>query len=405
MVSNCNKLGCLNATNPHKEGQFIDRGKKEMKVHHVEPVHIEQLKAFQKSFGVIYFPSWMQRKRQKVIPNLLSSIQNAIVLQELLQISVDSTDEVLNYLINDIKVASLPYFQFFFEGKLTLSFETSSVLSEISNPTFFYAPKSIPTIYEQALKSNIDVVQMLLREQSVMYARPLKLFISGDRSSVGKSSTCLALIATLVEEGVLPYDIAYIKPVTQCESEQAITRYCNEMQISHRGIGPVVFYQGFTRAYLAGETEPAQILIQKAVTSVNEIGMNKKIVIVDGVGYPAVGSICNISNGHVAQALQAPVLLIGKSGVGDAIDSYNLNAAFFEQFGVHVLGGIFNKFELTGFYNLHACKDSISSYFRQFKPHQSPYGFLPKLSAEEMEKNEAIIEESDRMITDDESQR
>jgi hypothetical protein len=45
----------------------------------------------------------------------------------------------------------------------------------------------------------------------------------------------------------------------------------------------------------------------------------------------------------VAQALNSPVLLIGKPGVGDAVDSYNLNRIFFESFGVRVLGGIFNK--------------------------------------------------------------
>ena len=62
-----------------------------------------------------------------------------------------------------------------------------------------------------------------------------------------------------------------------------------------------------------------------------------------GVGYPAVGSICGISNAAVALRLEAPVIIIGKKGVGDAVDSYNLNATFFEARNVHVLGGIFNR--------------------------------------------------------------
>ena len=47
---------------------------------------------------------------------------------------------------------------------------------------------------------------------------------------------------------------------------------------------------------------------------------------VSGVGYPAVGSICGISNADAAKALHASVLLVGKSGVGDAVDSFNLNS-------------------------------------------------------------------------------
>lgn len=79
----------------------------------------------------------------------------------------------------------------------------------------------------------------------------------------------------------------------------------------------------------------------------------------DGVGYPAVGSICGVSNGDVAAALGAPVLLVGKSGVGDAVDSYNLNACFFEARGVRVLGGVFNRISLDGYYSLERCREVI----------------------------------------------
>jgi hypothetical protein len=41
--------------------------------------------------------------------------------------------------------------------------------------------------------------------------KALTLFLSGDKSSVGKSSTCLAMLATLIRCGVPPSVIAYIK--------------------------------------------------------------------------------------------------------------------------------------------------------------------------------------------------
>jgi hypothetical protein len=83
--------------------------------------------------------------------------------------------------------------------------------------------------------------------------------------------------------------------------------------------------------------QECHLLVQRAVEAVRRVGVGKRLVLVDGVGYPAVGSVCGISNADVALALGAPVLLVGKSGVGDAIDSFNLNAAFFEARGVRVL--------------------------------------------------------------------
>lgn len=44
-----------------------------------------------------------------------------------------------------------------------------------------------------------------------------------------------------------------------------------------------------------------------------------------------------------------------------------------------VLGCVFNKLPSTGFYSLSACKTAIESYFRQYRPQHTPYGFLPEL--------------------------
>ena len=79
---------------------------------------------------------------------------------------------------------------------------------------------------------------------------PILLFISGDRSQVGKSSVCLGLLGALLEKGYAPGELAYIKPATQCESPQLVTKFCDAKGIAQQGVGPVVFYSGFTREYL-----------------------------------------------------------------------------------------------------------------------------------------------------------
>ena len=148
--------------------------------------------------------------------------------------------------------------------------------------------------------------------KSLSTQNPLQVFISGDKSNVGKSSVCLSILASLLCEGISPNDIAYIKPVTQCEAEQPITRFCKFLGITERSIGPVVFYAGFTRAFLNQETDDSATLLTSVQDAVKSISKNKKFILVDGVGYPSVGSICGVSNGEVAQTLRIPVILIGK---------------------------------------------------------------------------------------------
>jgi hypothetical protein len=45
----------------------------------------------------------------------------------------------------------------------------------------------------------------------------------------------------------------------------------------------VVFYKGFTRAFLAGETPDAHALLAEARVAVASIGAGKRLTIVDGV--------------------------------------------------------------------------------------------------------------------------
>ena len=236
-----------------------------------------------------------------------------------------------------------------------------------------------------------------------MYDGAIRIFIAGDRMSVGKTSVCLGLLGSLVQMGYRPDRLAYIKPATQNEKPQLVQHYCERMGIPCVGIGPIVYYRGFTRAYLAGETESSSELLQSASRAVDELAKDKDVVIVDGVGFPAVGSICGTDNASVAIASSYPrvepvvdgtstagvvtgrnpmgVLVVGGPGVGGAVDAFNLNATYFEQANVPVLGAIFNKLALDGFYSLENCKEAISSYFaqneHQIKHRRQPFGFVP----------------------------
>ncbi|CAM9186153.1 unnamed protein product, partial [Phaeothamnion confervicola] len=209
----------------------------------------------------------------------------------------------------------------------------------------------------------------------------LQLFVSGDRSQVGKSSICLGLLGALVRHGFPPSSLAYIKPATQCEAEQPVAVWCRRAGIACVGVGPIVFYPGFTREFLKGSVGTSADLLAEAVAAVHRVSRGRRLVVVDGVGYPAVGSICGVSNADVAAALGAAVLLVGRPGVGDAVDSFNLNTCFFESRSITVLGGVFNRLKLDGFYSLASCREAVTAYFAQRRPQQMPYGFVPDIGA------------------------
>ena len=172
----------------------------------------------------------------------------------------------------------------------------------------------------------------------------VRLFVSGNRSQVGKSSVCLGILGSLLRSGFSPAEVSYIKPATQCTKATLVAEFCQRNGIRSQHIGPIVYYSGFTRKFLNGDTESSAEMLEKVRVAVDAIASGDvKICVVDGVGYPAVGSICGVDNAALARAAGAAVVLVAKAGVGDAIDSFNLDASWFLARGIPVLGAIYNR--------------------------------------------------------------
>ena len=187
--------------------------------------------------------------------------------------------------------------------------------------------------------------------------------------------------------------LAYIKPATQSESKQLIQTFCEAKGIACIPIGPLVYYRGFTRAFLAGETACTEELLAECGAAVDRLARGKQIILMDGVGFPAVGSICGTDNAAVALACSYPlsnatrkpvgVLLVGGSGVGSAVDAFNLNASYFERARIPVMGAVFNKLSTNkdDFYSLENCREQVTKYFDQNQTQRlrncRPFGFCP----------------------------
>lgn len=66
----------------------------------------------------------------------------------------------------------------------------------------------------------------------------------------------------------------YIYP---CIHKQLVTKWCDALGVANRGIGPVVFYKGFTREFLKGNVGSSADLLRDARESVEQIGRGKKV--------------------------------------------------------------------------------------------------------------------------------
>ena len=251
----------------------------------------------------------------------------------------------------------------------------------------------------------------------------IRLFVSGNRSQVGKSSVCLGILGSLLQSGYAPHEVSYIKPATQCTKKTLVAEFCERNGVKSRHIGPIVYYSGFTRKFLEGETESSAEMLDKVRVAVDDIAKGVKVCIIDGVGYPAVGSICGVDNAALARAAGAAVVLVAKAGVGDGIDSFNLDANWFLSRGVPVLGAIYNRYEHgsapgpaigpldcllllsdvpmmlvgtilvytwsicrfqnSGYYSLAKCRPYLEKYFelrREQGAQQRIYGYVPELA-------------------------
>ena len=169
------------------------------------------------------------------------------------------------------------------------------------------------------------------------------LYVMGSASGVGKTMLCEGLLAQLLSQGYSADQLAYIKPMTQCIDKQEVTVFCETRHIEHRSIAGLVFKKGYTKDFIDGLTKNSTQLLEDICTEIAQISQNKAVVIIDGIGGPTTGSVIGVSNVDIALALDAPVLFVGKAGIGAALDDTVLALSFLQQQGLKNIALIYNK--------------------------------------------------------------
>ena len=174
----------------------------------------------------------------------------------------------------------------------------------------------------------------------------------GSSSNVGKTTLCEGLLSQCLLDGYQPEQLAYIKPMTQCIKKQAVTVFCENKHIAHQSIGSLVFNSGFTKDFIDGLTKTSDRLLEDILAEISQTSENKEIVIIDGIGGPSTGSVVGVSNVDIARSLAAPVLFIGKAGIGSAIDDTVLSVNFMQQGGIKNIALVYNKIEPSELENI-----------------------------------------------------
>ncbi|MEM1159206.1 MAG: AAA family ATPase [Verrucomicrobiota bacterium] len=184
-----------------------------------------------------------------------------------------------------------------------------------------------------------------------------RIFIAATRQNDGKTTTALGMYSSLRER----FDrVGYIKPIGQrfveisgkkIDEDTVLINNTYHPGLPLEAMSPIAVDPWFTRYYL-DKGDPAE-LQGRVENAFNRASWEQDFVVIEGSGHAGVGSVFNMSNAHVAQALQSKAIIVSRGGIGKPIDEISLNLALFEKLGVEVIGVIFNQVQPDKIDSLH----------------------------------------------------
>lgn len=174
-------------------------------------------------------------------------------------------------------------------------------------------------------------------------------FVAATGQNVGKTTTCLGLVAGLQKRYA---SAAFFKPIGQEQIETKTGHKVDKdvllfkdhfhLKESCEEMSPVLFPRGFTRDYLDGRVSHDD-LTQKILAAYRVISGANEITVVEGTGHTGVGSIVDLNNAQVAKILCIGVILVAPGGLGSSFDELALNVLMCRHHGVKVSGVILNR--------------------------------------------------------------
>jgi len=107
-------------------------------------------------------------------------------------------------------------------------------------------------------------------------------------------------------------------------------------------MSPVIIPRGYTKDYIDGKIDHTSQL-DKVISSFERVNELSDVVLCEGTGHCAVGSVVGVNNAQVASMIGADMVLIANGGLGSAFDELELNRVLCQHYNVRIAGVVINK--------------------------------------------------------------
>lgn len=166
-------------------------------------------------------------------------------------------------------------------------------------------------------------------------------------------------------------------------------------------MSPVIIPSGYTKRYVDGEiTISSQI--DDILGAMDHVTQRSDVVLCEGTGHCAVGSIVGINNAKIASLIGADMVLVANGGLGSAFDELELNRVLCQHYNVRIAGVIINKvrpdkFEQTKHYMRKAMMQSWGVPLLGCVPDRPFLGYCALADMESLFKTKLLCGEEHRL--------
>lgn len=175
-----------------------------------------------------------------------------------------------------------------------------------------------------------------------------KIFVAATGMNSGKTTTSLSLMHMALRKYK---KVGFIKPIGpkpvefqgQIADKDAVlmARYFGLEDDLHL-MSPFVLKSGDTQRVMDGELTREQIGNQ-VFGAIKELDEKNDFLIIEGAGHTGVGTVLGCNNAYIARTTGATVLMVTGGGLGNVIDTAQVNIALFQKEQARVKAILINK--------------------------------------------------------------
>ncbi|MDX2495382.1 MAG: AAA family ATPase [Desulfuromusa sp.] len=175
-----------------------------------------------------------------------------------------------------------------------------------------------------------------------------KIFIAATGMNSGKTTTSISLMHMALKK----YDrVGFIKPIGPkpieyqgviADKDAVVMARCFDLVADLPLMSPFVLQPGDTRRIMDGNLKRDEISRQM-FDAIAELDAKNDFLIIEGAGHTGVGTLFGCNNARIARETGAAVLMVTGGGLGNVVDSAQMNLALFQKEQATVKAILVNK--------------------------------------------------------------